>query len=261
MMKHQAKAAPAQGAVMVTGGGGGIGRAIALRFAAAGAPVVIFDYNRAAADAVVAELAAKGAPAAGYAGSVSDEADVAAAFALAGERFGGVRVLINNAGISCNRPTVELELAEWQRTLDVNLTGVFLCAREAARQLQGAGRQGVIVNLSSMYGVVAAPNRLGYCATKAGVVMMTKALAVEWAGSGIRVNGIAPGYVHSALTQELIDSGRLDAEALNRRTPQGRFGTSEEVADLAFFLASDQAAYITGQVVGVDGGWTANGYL
>jgi NAD(P)-dependent dehydrogenase (short-subunit alcohol dehydrogenase family) len=253
--------AVSQGAVIVTGGASGIGRAIAERFAAAGEPVLIFDYNGAAAEQTARELEAQGYRAAAFAGSVSEEADVAAAFDRADERFGGVRVLINNAGVSGNRPTVELSLAEWQRNVEINMTGVFLCAREAGRRLIAAGKPGVIINMASMYGVVAAPNRVAYCGTKAGVVMMTKTLALEWARNGIRVNGIAPGYVHTALTQELIETGRLDAEALNRRTPMGRFGTPEEVTDLAFFLASDQARFITGQTVGVDGGWSANGYL
>ena len=250
-----------QGAVIVTGGASGIGLAIARRFAAAGEPVLIFDYNREAAEAVAKEFEGRGYQAAAFAGSVSDESDVADAFDLAEQRFGGIRVLINNAGVSGNRPSIELSLAEWQRNLDINMTGVFLCAREAGRRLIAAGKPGVIVNMASMYGVVAAPNRVAYCGTKAGVVMMTKTLAIEWARNGIRVNGIAPGYVHTALTQELIETGRLDAEALNRRTPMGRFGTPEEVADLAVFLASDQARFITGQTVGVDGGWSANGYL
>lgn len=249
------------GAVVVTGGGSGIGRAIAEQFAHAGEAVIIFDYNKAAAEQVASDLTVAGYRAAAFAGSVSDEADVSAAFDLADSYFNGVKTLINNAGVSGNCPTIELSLAEWQRNIDVNLTGVFLCAREAGRRLIKANRPGVIINMASMYGVVAAPNRIAYCSTKSGVVMMTKTLALEWASAGIRVNGIAPGYVHTALTQELIETGRLDAEALNHRTPLGRFGTPEEVADLAWFLASDQSRFITGQVVGVDGGWSANGYL
>jgi len=169
--------------------------------------------------------------------------------------------LVNNAGISCNRPTLELGLDEWRRTLDINLTGVFLCAREFARRVSASDTESVILNLCSMYGVVAAPNRLGYCATKSGVAMMTKSLAVEWAELNIRVNAIAPGYIRTALLEELIADGRVDAEALLGRTPQGRFGTVEEVADLAFFLASPETRFMTGQIVGLDGGWTANGYL
>lgn len=250
---------PEQGAVVVTGGGSGLGCAIAQRFAAAGEPVLVFDRDGEAAERCVAEIENAGGRAAAYVGSVSEEGDVVDAMAAAVERYGALRVLVNNAGISCNRPTLELSLEEWKRSLDVNLTGVFLCAREAARHMQGA--EGVILNMSSMYGVVAAPNRLGYCATKSAVAMMTKSLAVEWAREGIRVNAIAPGYIRTALLEELIADGRVDADALMQRTPQGRFGTPEEVADLAYFLASAQARFITGQTVGLDGGWTANGYL
>lgn len=248
-----------QGAVVVTGGGSGLGRAIAQRFAGAGEPVLVFDQDGEAARDCVAAIEAAGGRAVEYTGSVSEEQDVVEAFAAATKTFDGVRVLVNNAGISCNRPTLELGLEEWSRTLDVNLTGVFLCAREAARHM--AGSDGVILNMCSMYGVVAAPNRLGYCATKSGVAMMTKSLAVEWAEQGIRVNAIAPGYIRTALLEELIDDGRVDADALLHRTPQGRFGTVEEVADLACFIASDAARFMTGQIIGLDGGWTANGYL
>lgn len=258
-MQEQSK--HAQGAVLITGGGSGIGRAIAERFASAGESVLVFDRDTDAARSAVTAIKGGGGRAAEFIGSVTKECDVADAFAAAEQAFGGVRVLINNAGISCNRPTLELELDEWQRTLDVNLTGVFLCAREFARHVSATDDGGVILNLCSMYGVVAAPNRLGYCATKSGVAMMTKSLSVEWAERNIRVNAIAPGYIRTELLEELIADGRVDAEALLRRTPQGRFGTVEEVADLACFLASDQARFMTGQIVGLDGGWTANGYL
>lgn len=256
-MQEQPK--QAQGAVLITGGGSGIGRAIAERFAFAGESVLIFDRDADAARSAVADIQGAGGRASVFIGSVTEERDVVDAFAAAAQAFGDVRVLINNAGVSCNRPTLDLSLAEWQRSLDVNLTGVFLCAREAARHM--CGKDGVILNMSSMYGVVAAPNRLGYCATKSAVAMMSKALAVEWADEGIRVNALAPGYIRTALLEELIQDGRVDAEALKQRTPQGRFGSVEEVADLAYFLASEQARFITGQVIGLDGGWSANGYL
>lgn len=120
---------------------------------------------------------------------------------------------------------------------------------------------GVILNISSIYGVVAAPNRLAYCATKSAVAMMTKGLAIEWGEHGIRVNALAPGYVKTALVEQLVEAHRIDDRALAKRTPLGRLATTEEIADLAVFLASDKARYITGQVVGVDGGWTAYGYI
>lgn len=250
-----------RGAVVVTGGGKGIGATIARRFAEAGHPVLIFDRDEAAAASCADDIRSHGGVASTYVGSVTSEEDVAQAMRLAVERYAQLAVLVNNAGISCNRPTLELGLDEWRRTLDVNLTGVFLCAREFARRVSAGDTESVILNLCSMYGVVAAPNRLGYCATKSGVAMMTKSLAVEWAELNIRVNAIAPGYIRTALLEELIADGRVDAEALLGRTPQKRFGTVEEVADLAFFLASPETRFMTGQIVGLDGGWTANGYL
>lgn len=247
------------GATIVTGGAAGIGRAVAYRFAAAGKPVLIFDRDAKAADDCVSNMLNHGYQAASYVGSVSDENDVMKAFEFSAKRFGNVRALVNNAGISCNSPTLNLSLHEWHRTLDVNLTGVFLCAREAARYMGDSG--GAIVNIGSMYGVVAAPNRLGYCATKSGVSMISKSLALEWADLCIRVNAVAPGYIRTALLDELIEDRRVDVAALKKRTPQGRLGSVEEVANLVYFLTSEEASYITGQVIGVDGGWSANGYL
>jgi len=122
-------------------------------------------------------------------------------------------------------------------------------------------RSGVILNISSIYGVVAAPNRLAYCATKSAVAMIAKELAIEWAEHGIRVNALAPGYARTALVEQLVEAQRIDDRALAKRTPLGRLATAEEIADLAVFLASDKARYITGQVVGIDGGWTAYGYI
>ncbi|QPC42461.1 SDR family oxidoreductase [Kaustia mangrovi] len=243
--------------VLVTGGASGLGLAMAKAFAGQGCRVALLDLDREGLDRALEALPSD---ALGHCGSVADEADVGRTFEAMDEAFGGVDVAINNAGIAMNVPTLELTAKAWQKALDVNLTGVFHCSQAAARRMIANG-SGVIVNLASMYGVVAAPERLAYCATKSGVAMMTKALAIEWADKGIRVNAVAPGYVRTALVEELVEADRLDETALNRRTPLGRLGTVEEVADLAVFLASDKARYITGQVVGVDGGWTAYGYV
>jgi NAD(P)-dependent dehydrogenase (short-subunit alcohol dehydrogenase family) len=246
----------AQKRVLITGGAAGIGYATAEAFSRQGCRIAVFDI-----DETGLERALKSLPGAiGKHGSVTDPDAVNAAFENMDEAFGGVDIVVNNAGISMNKPTLELSLQDWQKTLDINLTGVFLCCQAAARRMVPQG-SGVILNISSIYGIVAAPNRLAYCATKSAVAMMTKGLAIEWAEHGIRVNALAPGYVKTALVEQLVESHRIDDRALAKRTPLGRLATAEEIADLAVFLASDKARYITGQVVGIDGGWTAYGYI
>ena len=171
-----------------------------------------------------------------------------------------VDLLVNNAGVSANKPTLEVSVDEWRRAVDINLTGVFLCAQAAGRRMVPAG-SGSIVNLASMYGVVAAPDRAAYCATKGAVVLLTETLAVEWGPSGVRVNALAPGYVETDLVRDLAARGRLDPERLRQRTPLRRLAQPAEMADLAVFLASRQAAYITGHTLVADGGWSRYCYL
>lgn len=245
---------------LVTGAGAGIGRATSLALARAGAAVAVWDIDREAAAESCALIEAAGGKALPLLGSVADPHAVRAGFAELQSAWGGADILINNAGISANKPTLELTDAEWTRATSINLDGVFFCAREAARSMQTRGG-GCIVNLSSIYGLVAGPNRLAYVATKSAVSAMTKALALEWAPLGIRVNAVAPGYIQTALLQTLADQGRVDAAALKRRTPQGRFGTVEEVADAILYLCEPRSAFVTGHVLSADGGWVANGYL
>jgi len=248
--------------VLITGGASGIGLAVAEAFAANGANLALLDINpeglaRAGAGLKSAypRIAVET-----ICGSTTDENAVEGAFAQAEARFGGIDVLLNNAGIASNKPTLDLSPDEWRRVVDINLTGVFLCAQAAGRRMTRKG-QGVILNTASMFGISAALNRAAYCATKAAVVSLTKVLAVEWAPFGVRVNALAPGYVGTALVDELVRAGRLDIELLKKRTPLGRLAKPQEIADLALFLASDHARFITGQAVVADGGWTANGYM
>jgi NAD(P)-dependent dehydrogenase (short-subunit alcohol dehydrogenase family) len=193
-------------------------------------------------------------------GNVTESSDVKQAFDLAEETFGPVDVVFANAGVSQNCPTLDLDFEGWRRVMGVNLDGVFLTAQEAGRRMIPRG-QGHIILTSSIYGVVAAPERLGYVVSKSGVSAMTKALAVEWAQYGIRVNAIAPGYVRTPFVEDLQARGRLDIAALEKRTPIGRLIETREVAEVAAFLASDASGPITGQIIGVDGGWTAYGYV
>jgi len=248
--------------VLITGGASGIGLATAKGFAAAGAHLTLLDINADALARAGEELKSA------YAnigvetvcGSTTDETAVESAFARAEARFGSIDILFNNAGVASNKPTLELSPAEWRRVVDINLTGVFLCAQAAGRRMTQKG-SGVILNMASMFGVSSAPNRAAYCATKAAVASLTKVIAVEWASFGVRVNALAPGYVSTALVDELARAGRYDINALKKRTPLGRLGDPSEIAELALFLASDSAAYITGQTIVADGGWTANGYM
>jgi len=215
---------------------------------------------KAGADTVVAAITAAGGKAVAVPSDVSKAAEAQGTIEAAIQNYGRLDILVNNAGVTAIYPSLELPLEEWKRVLDVNLTGVFLCAQEAAREMIRV-KAGMILNIASAYGVVAAPKRAAYCATKAAVAMLTKVLAIEWARDGLRVNAIAPGYVQTEMVLQLVEQKKIDLESLRRRTPQGRLGTLEEIAQMAIFLASDLSSHVTGQVIGVDGGWTACGYI
>ncbi len=249
-------------AVFITGAGSGIGRAMALAFAANGARLALLDINPLSLEQARGELLAlfPGIAVQTYAAPVNDEQAVQDAVAGAAAAFGGIDILLNNAGISMNQPTLELTGADWRRAMDINVNGVFYCAQAVARHMVGQAH-GVILNISSMYGVVAAPERAAYCTSKAAVAMLTKVMAIEWGRLGLRVNAIAPGYVKTDLVDELVKAGRMNVEALARRTPLGRLGEPQEIAALALFLASEHASFINGHVVVADGGWSAYSYI
>ena len=240
---------------LVTGSARGIGRAIAERMAAEGAQVVISDRDAAEAEATAQAI---GPRALAIACDVADPAQVEALFATLAAGPDQLDILVNNAGIGTTRLLVDTPLEEWERTLRVNLTGAFLCSQQAAR-LMMRQRRGRIINIVSLSGQKGGVGRAAYGASKAGLEVLTKIMAVELADSGIAVNAIAPGPVMTETgrgmhTQETID-------AYHRLIPQRRYGEPAEVAAAAAFLASDDASYITGHTINVDGGFLASGLM
>jgi NAD(P)-dependent dehydrogenase (short-subunit alcohol dehydrogenase family) len=245
---------------VVTGGGRGIGAAIATRFAAERGRIAIVERDPMLAAETAERLTTTGADVRTYEADVSDEASVIAAAEAVGSDFGRVDVLINNAGIGRLGPSMSFPVKDFRDSLDVMVTGVFLCSREFGKQLRANGG-GAIVNISSINGIVAFPMRLAYSAAKAAVISMTKILATEWASYKIRVNAVAPGNTKTEMVQEAIDQGLIDVDAYYAHTPLGRFAEPEEIAETVLYLASDRSTYITGQVIVPDGGWTAFGWI
>ena len=236
---------------LVTGASRGIGRAVALALAAEGASVALnFAGNVAAAEAVRDEIERAGGKAILVPADVSDEGAVEAMVKTVAEAFGSIDILINNAGITRDGLLLRMKEADWDAVLNTNLKGVFLCAK-AVSKLMMKKRYGRIVNMASVVGLVGNASQANYAAAKAGVIGFTKAMAKEMASRGITVNAIAPGFIHSDMTDILPDKVK---EARLAGIPLGRAGEPTDVAQAALFLASDQAAYITGQVLQVDGG-------
>jgi NAD(P)-dependent dehydrogenase (short-subunit alcohol dehydrogenase family) len=242
---------------VVTGSTKGIGLGIARAFAREGARVVVTARNGADCAAVAKELSgAIAIPA-----DLAESGDVRRLAREAAHTLGGrVDVLVNNAGQPRVAPSEELGEVEYRYTLDLNLNAYFLLCQELGRGMLER-RSGSIINVTSVNGTLAFPKRLAYCVSKAGANMLTKVLAIEWAGSGVRVNAIAPGYVETDFIKGLRAKGLLDFGALARRTPMGRLGTPAEIAEAAVFLASDAASFVTGEILTVDGGWSAYGFV
>ena len=239
----------------ITGGGLGIGRATARLFAAEGAAVVLGDVQVEAAEAVAKEIAQAGGWALAVGVDVGDAGQVQAFVDRAVAELGRLDVMFANAGIAHSAPFLEHAEAQWHRVLRVNLTGVFLCCQIAARQMvvQGGGR---IITTASINGFRGVENLVGYNTAKAGVIELTKTMAVELAQHGITVNAIAPAQIDTRLTRGLSDDARARRVA---RIPMGRFGEADEVAKAALFLASDDAGYVTGHTLAGDGGYLAGG--
>lgn len=245
---------------IITGASKGIGKGIATRFAQEGAAVVLASRSVDLLSSIAEQIKREGGKAIALEVDVSCCESVEAMVNKAVEHFGRLDIMVNNAGIAMAHPSEGLSVKDWQRTLDTNLSGVFYGCQCAARKMIPQGG-GCIINISSVYGLVAAPARAAYCASKAAVNMLTKVLAIEWANKNIRVNAIAPGYFRTELVQGVIDKGMLPLGAIEKRTPLGRIGEVEELLSLAVYLASNESSYMTGTIINVDGGWEAYGYL
>jgi NAD(P)-dependent dehydrogenase (short-subunit alcohol dehydrogenase family) len=240
---------------LVTGAGSGIGAAIAERFVTAGYRVALFDINEQAAQETSARIGGAGKTIA-IGGDVSNEADVRQALATTVRELGLLDVLVNNAGIEIYGTVVELTADQWDRQMAVNLKGSYLFSKYAIPEMRHGG---AIVHISSAHAHVSWPRCPAYDATKAGLIGLTRAMALDHGRQGIRVNAICPGYIATPLLEKAFACGEADREAVLKFHPLGRIGTPMDIAEAALFLASDAAAFISGAVLNVDGCLTAQG--
>jgi NAD(P)-dependent dehydrogenase (short-subunit alcohol dehydrogenase family) len=243
-------------AALVTGASYGIGAATAIGLAEDGFDVAVTDLRRDDLAETVAAVAKAGARAHPVALDLRRQASVEAAFAEAARAFGGLDLLVNNAGVPLSKAATEITREEWERVLAVNLTGTFFLTQQMGRHLIEAGRPGLVVSLASTHGTVGFPGAAAYGVSKAGISHMTRVLAIEWAPYGIRVNAIAPGTTETPSRAPMLTDPERRAVMLNR-IPLRRFGTAAEMAGAIRYLASPEASYITGQVLLLDGGLTA----
>jgi len=235
---------------VITGASRGIGRSIALALAAQGATIVAVDMDQAATEAVVAELQAAGSKALAVVGNVTVPADVERMIDAAMEAFGRVDILVNNAGITRDGLLMRMKDEDWDAVLNVNLKGAFLCTR-AAFKVMSKQRYGRIINIASVVGQMGNAGQANYCASKAGLIGLTKSNARELAKRSITVNAVAPGFIATAMTDALSEKVR---EELTAQIPLERLGSADDIANAVVFLAGEQSGYITGHVLSVNGG-------
>ncbi|OEU75331.1 MAG: 3-oxoacyl-[acyl-carrier-protein] reductase [Desulfuromonadales bacterium C00003093] len=235
---------------VVTGASRGIGRSISLALAGQGAKIVAVDIDLEATEDFVAELKAQGTEAIAVQGNVTVAADVETLFKAAKEAFERVDILVNNAGITRDALLLRMKEEDWDAVLSVNLKGAFLCSRAAAK-LMSKQRSGRIINIASVVGQMGNAGQANYCASKAGLMGLTRSNARELAKRNVTVNAVAPGFIATAMTDALPEEKR---QQLAAQIPLERLGSAEDIAHAVLFLASDQAGYITGQVLGVNGG-------
>jgi 2-dehydro-3-deoxy-D-gluconate 5-dehydrogenase len=245
---------------IITGGGRGIGRAVAVAYAREGARVALFARSPEEINSVAEEVRALGQDSIALTGSVSVEADVDRAVQAVLERWGKVDILFNAAGLRAIIPSGELTIAKWQEVVDTNLTGSFLFSQRVFPAMKAAG-YGKIIMVGSIMSHAGAPSRAAYVATKTGLVGLTQALGVEWAGHGINVNILSPGYFATDIVLHQVAIGQLDLSAIERRTPIGRIGQMQDLIGPAVFLASSESDFMCGQALIIDGGWLAFGFM
>lgn len=240
---------------VVTGASKGLGKAIALALADAGASLALVSRNVNQLQTTEDEIKARGGKAEVFLGDVTDELQVRELEKQIGEELGRVSILVNNAGINIRKPVTDFTLEEWNRVMNTNLTGAFLMCRAFVPHMKEL-KHGRILNLTSIMAHVGLPERTAYCASKSGLLGMTHALALELAPNGITVNGISPGPFGTEMNQVIMQNPTLNQQFISK-IPIGRWGKVEEIGQLAVFLCSDDAGFITGTDILIDGGWTA----